>query len=143
MLLATLCVLAAPSAVVADDRADGPQDKPRGQTGTNSADDLRGGSGADVLVGRHGSGAGSCHQSNEVGTALLSAARVYPGNLDVRFAELGEAGDDRRPLDKWTAALRLTSSPQMPAATEAAKIHWWQKPVDYVATESRALKKAN
>ena len=50
LLLAAFCMLAAPPAAMADEQVD----EPREQIGTNRADDLRGGAGADRLVGRRG-----------------------------------------------------------------------------------------
>ena len=54
LLLGALCVLAAPLAAMADEEAEKPQNPPHEQTGTNGADDLRGGKGDDLLVGRRG-----------------------------------------------------------------------------------------
>ena len=80
LLLAALGMAAAPPAAVADE----PQDKPREQTGTNRADELRGGAGDDVLHG----GRGRDVLRGGVGNDVL-----HGGNGKDRFAfALGSSG---------------------------------------------------
>jgi len=86
---------------------------------------------------RHGSrGAASAVAIRQKGPAPHRSQRPdsTPGDLDVRCAKLGKAGDGKRPVDKWTAAPRLTTSPQA-QQQQKRSIHWGHKPVNYATTK--------
>ncbi len=101
-----------------------------------------------------GCGVGCCDQANGAGAASFSAARVYPrrSRCQVRNAADGKpAGPQnrqvawpsfhttgRRPVDKWTAAPRLTTSPQA-QQQQALKSVRTKNPSTTSPPKSRAL----